>query len=231
MGAWTKNKVESSQINGGQEYTKDSNPSLEQLNAITNNAFYAVNKADEALEKANSAFENNGTVVSVGDTPVSTLNFTSDPQSQINGKASQGDLNSANTNISNLDTNKANKNLSNVTFPQLTPDGQEHTASGYTTFMSTDGNKWYIKSPIGLKIMGGYVVGESSTQQTITVNFETNLFTAPPFVFKQTGYGGYYTNPVSWDYFQVWDVTKDSFKTPTFISSSGGDFKWIAIGI
>lgn len=115
MGAWTKNKVESSQINGGQEYTINSNPSLEQLNAITNNSFYAVDKADEALEKANSAFENNGTVVRISNSAVATLNFDSDPQTQINSKASQSDLDTANSNIGSLSENKANKDLSNVT--------------------------------------------------------------------------------------------------------------------
>ena len=91
MGAWTKNKVDSSLINGGQEYTKDSNVSLEQLNAITNNSFYAADKADEALVKANSAFENNGTVVKVANSAVTGLDFDSDPQTQINGKANQND--------------------------------------------------------------------------------------------------------------------------------------------
>ena len=52
MANWSKNKVDSSVLNGGQEYTKDNNVSLDQLNAITNNSFYAVDKADEALTKA-----------------------------------------------------------------------------------------------------------------------------------------------------------------------------------
>lgn len=115
MGAWTKNKTDSSKINGGQEYTKNSNVALDQLNLITNNSFYAVDKADEALTKANSAFENNGTVVSVGGSTVPTLSFNSDPQTQINLKASQSDLDTANSKIISLTEDKANKDLSNVT--------------------------------------------------------------------------------------------------------------------
>lgn len=136
MGAWKKNKVESSQINGGQEYTKNSNPSLEQLNAITNNSFYAVEKADEALEKANSAFENNGTIVNVSGNNVATLRFSSDPQTQLDEKASQQKMDFVLESIEYLQTkkasqsdfenlvdtvgNKANKDFSNATFPQLT---------------------------------------------------------------------------------------------------------------
>lgn len=93
MGAWRKNKTDSSKINGGQEYTRNDNPSLEQLNAITNNSFYAVEKAEEALTKANSAFENNGTVVRVANSAVTSLNFDSDPQLQINAKANNSDIN------------------------------------------------------------------------------------------------------------------------------------------
>lgn len=48
MAVWSKNKVESSAINGGNEYEKKDRLSREQLNAITNNSFYATNTADEA---------------------------------------------------------------------------------------------------------------------------------------------------------------------------------------
>lgn len=85
MGSWqTTTKHESNEINGGNRYTINDQVSLEQLNAITENSFYAVNKSEEALTKANSAFENNGTVVSVGGSPVTTLQFSADPQTQLN---------------------------------------------------------------------------------------------------------------------------------------------------
>lgn len=48
MAVWSKNKVESSAINGGNEYEKKDRLSREQLNAITNNSFYASDVADEA---------------------------------------------------------------------------------------------------------------------------------------------------------------------------------------
>lgn len=158
------------------------------------------------------------------------INFSSDPQTQINAKANQSALDSTNANVTSLTNNKANKDLSNVTYPQLTPDGIVHTSSGYTTYMTTDGNTWYMKFPNGFKIMGGYVISSSSSQQVITVNMQSGFFQDVPTVFKQAGYSGYYNNPVSWDYLQVWDVTTSSFKTPTYNASNGGNFKWVAFG-
>lgn len=92
MSAWTKNKVDSSQINGGQEYTRNDNLSLEQLNAITNNSLYAVDKADEALIKADSAFKNNGTIVDVEGIPISNLSFDKNPQEQLDNKENKSEV-------------------------------------------------------------------------------------------------------------------------------------------
>ena len=174
MGAWTKNKVESLQINGGQEYTISSNPSLEQLNAITNNSFYAVDKADEALEKANSAFENNGTVVSVGGSPVANLSFTSDPQQQI------GEINTTNISqaleISGLHTtmtSKANKDLSNVTYPQVVADGVARIGAGdrvIERWVAKDGKSWYEIYESGWKKCGGiHKMSADGTEETVTL--------------------------------------------------------------
>lgn len=65
MASWQNIKHEPSSINGGNQYEEKDRVSKEQLNAITENAFYAVEKADEALDKANSAFEGNGTLVTI----------------------------------------------------------------------------------------------------------------------------------------------------------------------
>lgn len=87
MASWSKStKHEPSEINNGNQYTRDSLVATEHLNSITENAFYAVDKADEALEKANSAFENNGTVVRIGGSAVANLSFSSDPQTQLDNK-------------------------------------------------------------------------------------------------------------------------------------------------
>lgn len=181
MGAWRKNKVESSQINGGQEYTINSNPSLEQLNAITNNSFYAVDKADEALDKANSAFENNGTVVRVGGSPVTNLGFDSDPQSQINGINKQ--VNTNTIDIGLLTSDKANKDLSNVTYPQAVADGVARTGDGdrvIETYISSDERTWYRKWVSGWKECGGIlsnVVSGYIAEITLPLSFSNTTYT------------------------------------------------------
>lgn len=62
---WTKAKANANAINNGNEYTTDDNLTINELNAIVNNSLYATQVAEEANEKANSAFEANGTLVKV----------------------------------------------------------------------------------------------------------------------------------------------------------------------
>jgi hypothetical protein len=50
MAKWSKNKVAPSQINKGNEYTKDDNVSVEELNAIVNNSFNSQDQAEQSLE-------------------------------------------------------------------------------------------------------------------------------------------------------------------------------------
>ena len=83
MANWSKNKTLPANINGGNEYAVDDNVVLEELNAITTNSFYAMDKAEEAYTEAHSAFMNNGTVVSVNNVPQLSMSFDSDPQTQI----------------------------------------------------------------------------------------------------------------------------------------------------
>lgn len=49
MAKWSKRKVEPSEINKGQEYTKDDNVSVEELNAIVNNSFNSQTQAEQSL--------------------------------------------------------------------------------------------------------------------------------------------------------------------------------------
>ena len=49
MAKWSKNKVEPEQINKGNEYTKDDNVSVEELNAIVNNSFNSQQQAEQSL--------------------------------------------------------------------------------------------------------------------------------------------------------------------------------------
>jgi len=54
MANWSKNKTLPANINNGNEYAIGDNVALEDLNAITNNSFYAMEKADEAKTLTNN---------------------------------------------------------------------------------------------------------------------------------------------------------------------------------
>ena len=74
MASWSKRKVDASEINKGQEYTKDDNVSVEELNAIVNNSFNAQGTAQRSLNTV-EGFQI-GAVVS-GETPSATINVDS----------------------------------------------------------------------------------------------------------------------------------------------------------
>jgi hypothetical protein len=60
MAEWSKNKVESSAINGGKEFTTDDVLAVNELNATVNNSFYAVAFV-EAMADAPDVSEIDGT--------------------------------------------------------------------------------------------------------------------------------------------------------------------------
>lgn len=60
MAEWSKNKVESSAINGGNEFTADDVLAVNELNATVNNSFYAVDFV-EAMADAPDVSEIDGT--------------------------------------------------------------------------------------------------------------------------------------------------------------------------
>lgn len=60
MAEWNKNKVESSAINGGKEFTTDDVLAINELNATVNNSFYAVDFV-EAMADAPDVSEIDGT--------------------------------------------------------------------------------------------------------------------------------------------------------------------------
>ena len=235
MGAWTKNKVDSSLINGGQEYTRNDNPSLEQLNAITNNSFYAVEKADEALVKANSAFENNGTVVSVGGSPVANLAFNSNPQEQLNSKASVSDLNTTNSNISSLSENKANADLSNVTYPEIVYDpetelfdGLVHTGAGDRIVerkVFSDGKTWYERYESGWKRCGGVITTANNiTEVVLPIEFTTTSYTTLVTIrFDTTSATSFFDKSLNIRY-----KTENTFEIYAY--SVAGELQWECAG-
>lgn len=94
MAQWSKKYTPPANLNGGAEYTIDSDVTLDTFNVANNNAFYAVEQSKKATETANNALEHaqkNGTQTFINNKFQSRLDFTSDPQSQIDGKQPKGD--------------------------------------------------------------------------------------------------------------------------------------------
>jgi hypothetical protein len=73
-------------------YNRGDVVSSQTVNDIQDTAIDAHNMATEALDKADSVFQGNGTVVSVGGREVGTLAFSSDPQQQLNDLANKSEL-------------------------------------------------------------------------------------------------------------------------------------------
>lgn len=83
----TKHLPES--INGGKQYEAKDRVSREQLNAIVENSFYAAKKSSTAIDTANTALEKaktTGTQTFVNGDFQNSINFTSDPQEQLDNK-------------------------------------------------------------------------------------------------------------------------------------------------
>lgn len=87
MAKWTKKKVTPEEINNGNEYSVNDNLSVESINAIINNSFKAQEDSEEALKKANSAYEGNGTLVKINGENQATWDAT------ISQKISEESLN------------------------------------------------------------------------------------------------------------------------------------------
>ena len=157
------------------------------------------------------------TNVTIANVHQDSINFTSNPQTQLDSKASQSALNSTNANvsantssISSLNTNKANVDLSNVTYPTFVASGSVRSSSGYTTYMSNGTKIWYIIFPTGLKICHLVIDSLPSTdtpqQVTLPITFNTTTY----MVHIQRSYGGSY---LRLDDVGITDKTTSGFKT------------------
>lgn len=77
MAQWSKNKVLPENINGNQEFTRDNNFTIEELNAIVNNSFYASDMVESMGSQPNVQNVNN-----VGVPNVSIETFTENGQTK-----------------------------------------------------------------------------------------------------------------------------------------------------
>ena len=110
------------------------------INDIQDTAIDAHNMATEALDKADSLFQGNGTVVSVGGREVGTLAFSSDPQQQIDTLSAKiGTASSFNAEIvDELPT----ENISTSTF-YLVPNSTSADDNTYSEYLYVNG-KWEL---------------------------------------------------------------------------------------
>lgn len=160
-----------SAITGSNNANTTANTALTQSSTALNTANDALNRVVDGL----------GTKVSVGGTTQSTINFASDPQTQINSTNSQVSANTGN--ISNLSTNKADKTLSNVTYPQVVADGLARIGVCdriVERWVASNGLTWYEKYESGWKRCGGiYTIAEDGRDETLRL---------PNITFSNTNY-------------------------------------------
>ena len=110
------------------------------INDIQDTAIDAHNMATEALDKADSVFQGNGTVVSVGGREVGTLAFSSDPQQQLDT------LNAKITTSSSFNAEIVDQlpteNISSSTF-YLVPNSTSTDDNTYSEYLYVNG-KWEL---------------------------------------------------------------------------------------
>lgn len=173
MANWSETtKHEPISINSGNRYEQKDRLSRESLNALVENSFYAMKKSDEsksessnAINKANEALskvtQSLGTSININGVLQTQVNFTSDPQTQIDD-------------LKENDVNKANKDLSNVTYPTNTIGNTTNGAGDRVieTYISSDGKTWYRKWASGWKECGIYGTVSTWTQGTVTLPLE-----------------------------------------------------------
>lgn len=176
------------EINGGKQYELKDRVSRDSLNALAENSFYAMNKSDEANDrsstaeqKANEALtkvtESLGSSVFVSGVIQSKVDFSADPQQQIN------ELNENKANLDDIpDTSSlAKQDLSNVTYPQIVADGIDRTGSGdrvRVSYVSSDGLTWYRIWASGWKECGGQIASGTNgfVEISLPLQFDTTNF-------------------------------------------------------
>lgn len=107
-----------------------------------------------------------------------TVNFTSDPQTQLDSKASKSSLNS-----------KADSNFANVTYPKENIGGKSTGTADRVieTYLSSDEKTWYRKWVSGWKECGMILSGGSWGYKTVTL----------PIIFNGYNYTCVVTNIIS----------------------------------
>lgn len=151
-------EISLSEINNGNEYENGDIVDASSINSAIEASAYAQGKANQALERAISA----GTSVKVDGTAQTVLNFTSDPQEQIDTKATKSTT-SGTLNYRGISTGAYVK-LGSVTIPK----------SGTLLMNVAQAN--YSGNRLGLKasIASGGVAGNANFAESINTDTSSN---------------------------------------------------------
>lgn len=169
MAEWSKNKVDSANINGGKEFTTNDNLTVAELNAMVNNSFYAVDFAEAMADEPDISEANN-----VGTPSVSFVNNVKDGKtfkrlkfSNLKGeKGDAGDRGEKGEKGESGNSNAFIKYLGNVTI------GQMSIKDFYSLLYSTFGvscKTYYLVTSGGFHGIGGsQIIVSNSTDDVVS---------------------------------------------------------------
>jgi hypothetical protein len=114
--------ISSTALTNSQTALENSREAMKDSSEAQSDAASALVYAQEALSKINQNIERTGTSVIIADTPVSTITFNSDPQTQISAKVSQSDFDKLVNNETIINANSVGS-----IFVGATPTAAEHS--------------------------------------------------------------------------------------------------------
>lgn len=183
----------------------------------------------EKLNQLKTEFANRGTTININGVPETSINFVSEPQSQINDKANIDASNLTTDNIDNWQ-NKLNDlpNLIDIQNAQSVPvnvylSGQ---ATVKQTYLSSDRKTWYRIWSDGWKECGGIITNTVAGPSLITLPVEflnTNYTALLTVRWDSTSATSFYDRPLN-----VRDKSTTSFKYYAY--SGSGEIQWNCSG-
>ena len=141
------------------------------VNTNTNN----ISALQTNLDTTNSSVNTNTNNISALQTNLDTTNSNvTNNTNAINTKADRGELNSANSRISQLENDRVKTSFSNVTYPTPSVGATTQGVSDRVIemYVSSDGKTWYRKWKSGWKECGQFIASPSSGKATITLPLE-----------------------------------------------------------
>ena len=151
---------------------------IDNLNSTSISAGLSANQGrvlDNKINNINSSVNTNTNNISALQTNLDTTNSNvTNNTNAINTKADRGELNSANSRISQLENDRVKTSFSNVTYPTPSVGATTQGVSDRVIemYVSSDGKTWYRKWKSGWKECGQFIASPSSGKATITLPLE-----------------------------------------------------------